>query len=200
MFPAGTIVPYAANATTPPLGWAKCGGGPASRTNQSILFGVIGVSYGSGDGSTTFGLPELRGRSSLGLSSGSLGDTGGHRTVSLSSFQIASHSHLSGSHTHSITAHTHSQPVHSHSIVLESFMADPASIEIYTFPQNGVNSFVLPRQNIAGTTGIAGSGTSGEFSGGDSGDASVATTGSIGGGQAHPNMPPYMAVEYLIKP
>lgn len=47
---------------TPPDGWLICDGSAVSRTTYATLFGVIGTTFGSGDGSTTFGLPDGRGR------------------------------------------------------------------------------------------------------------------------------------------
>ena len=56
--PAGTVIYYA--ASTPPAGYLKCDGSAVSRTAYSALFAVIGTTYGAGDGSTTFQLPDLR--------------------------------------------------------------------------------------------------------------------------------------------
>lgn len=46
---------------TPPNGWIVCDGRALSRTKYSNLFNVIGITFGSGDGSTTFNIPDLRG-------------------------------------------------------------------------------------------------------------------------------------------
>lgn len=58
--PTGTVVSYGAAAA--PTGWLLCDGTAISRATYSTLFGVIGTTYGNGDGSTTFNLPDLRGR------------------------------------------------------------------------------------------------------------------------------------------
>lgn len=47
-------------SSTPPTGWLKCNGAAVSRTTYADLFAVIGTTFGTGDGSTTFNLPELR--------------------------------------------------------------------------------------------------------------------------------------------
>lgn len=60
MCPVGMVVPYAGN--TAPNGWLLCSNVAVSRTTYSALFAVIGTTYGSGDGVTTFNLPDLRGR------------------------------------------------------------------------------------------------------------------------------------------
>ncbi len=58
--PAGAITAYA--GTTAPSGWLLCDGAAVSRTAYADLFAAIGTTYGAGDGSTTFNLPDLRGR------------------------------------------------------------------------------------------------------------------------------------------
>jgi microcystin-dependent protein len=56
----GTVLPFA--GATAPTGWLLCHGQAVSRTQFPNLFAAIGTTYGAGDGSTTFGLPDLRGR------------------------------------------------------------------------------------------------------------------------------------------
>ena len=63
--PAGILAPFA--GSTAPDGWLLCDGSAVSRTTYSSLFAVIATTYGVGDGSTTFTLPDLRGRMALGL-------------------------------------------------------------------------------------------------------------------------------------
>lgn len=62
--PVGTMIPYGSPET--PDNWLSCNGQAVSRTTYSHLFKVIGTSYGAGDGSTTFNLPDKRGRVSVG--------------------------------------------------------------------------------------------------------------------------------------
>jgi microcystin-dependent protein len=62
--PAGCVMPFA--GATPPDGWLLCYGQAVSRTSYSDLFAAIGTTYGAGDGSTTFNLPDLRGRVAAG--------------------------------------------------------------------------------------------------------------------------------------
>ena len=63
--PAGVVVPFA--GATSPSGWLLCHGQAVSRTDYGALFTAIGTTYGTGDGSTTFNLPDLRGRVVAGL-------------------------------------------------------------------------------------------------------------------------------------
>lgn len=58
--PAGSLMPYAGSSA--PTGWLLCYGQPVSRTTYAALFTALGTTYGVGDGSTTFNLPDLRGR------------------------------------------------------------------------------------------------------------------------------------------
>ena len=106
--PAGTVNPYA--GSTAPTGWLLSYGQAVSRSTYANLFAVIGTTYGSGDGSTTFNLPDMRGRVGAGLdnmggtaasrltstvltASNTLGATGGAQTHTLTEAQMPAHSH-----------------------------------------------------------------------------------------------------------
>lgn len=82
-------------------GWLACNGAAVSRTTYSDLFDAIGTSYGVGDGSTTFNLPQgqdvfLVGRSSGDADFDPVGATGGARTVTLVTSNLPSHNHGAG--------------------------------------------------------------------------------------------------------
>ena len=62
--PPGTVTAFA--GSTAPAGWLLCDGSAVSRTAYAALFAVIGTTYGAGNGSTTFTLPDLRGRVAAG--------------------------------------------------------------------------------------------------------------------------------------
>ena len=94
--PIGAMLPY--GNTTPPENWLICDGSEVSRTTYAELFNVIGTSYGSGDGTTTFNLPDKRGRVSVGRNSSDtsfdvLGERGGAKTVTLTVDQMPKHTH-----------------------------------------------------------------------------------------------------------
>ena len=59
IFPTGAIIPFAGNNI--PSGYLPCNGGAISRTTYAKLFAAIGTTYGAGNGSTTFNLPNLTG-------------------------------------------------------------------------------------------------------------------------------------------
>lgn len=65
LLPVGLVLPYAGSSA--PSGYLLCYGQAVSRTTYASLFAAIGSTYGSGDGSTTFNLPDLRGRVVAGL-------------------------------------------------------------------------------------------------------------------------------------
>lgn len=103
--PTGVINAFAGN--TPPTGWLLCNGQAVSRTTYANLFAAIGTMYGPGDGSTTFNLPDLRGRVVAGLdnmggssanrvanaSADSMGGAFGEETHVLSIAEMPLHNH-----------------------------------------------------------------------------------------------------------
>src|SRR5262245_45908904 len=62
--PTGSVVAFA--GVSAPTGWLLCDGAAVSRTIYVNLYNVIGTTYGVGDGSTTFNVPDLRGRAAIG--------------------------------------------------------------------------------------------------------------------------------------
>lgn len=94
--PVGTIIPYA--GSTIPSNYMKCEGQELSRIEYDILFSAIGTTYGVGDGSTTFNLPNLKGRVITGIDSNdtdfdTLGETGGEKAHTLTVDEMPSHTH-----------------------------------------------------------------------------------------------------------
>ncbi|WP_291299283.1 phage tail protein [Elioraea sp.] len=188
--PAGFIMDFA--GATPPTGWLLCDGSPVSRTAQAALFAAIGTTWGAGDGSTTFNLPDLRGRvragrdnmggtaagrltntgtGNPGLNGQVLGGAGGSDRHTLGTPQIPSHTH---------TGTAASAGAHTHTVLGPYF--DPTFGSTTT---SGDNAGALsPTQPV---TSSAGAHTHG------------LTIDAAGGGEAHPNVQPTAVVNSVIK-
>lgn len=97
----GQIIMFGGNFN--PRNWALCDGQLLSISSNQALFAILGTTYG-GDGRTTFGLPDLRGRAPIhegqgpGLSNRSLGSKGGSETNTLTQNQLPSHTHAATAH------------------------------------------------------------------------------------------------------
>lgn len=144
--PAG-FGPVPSAGTTAPTGWLLCFGQAVSRTTYAALFAAIGTTYGAGNGTTTFNLPDMRGRVAAGLdnmggttasritSGGSgiagttLGAVGGAETHTLTTAQLAVHNHGATDPTH---AHSVYDPGHGHGVY------DPGHRHL-VFSQSGVD-------------------------------------------------------------
>jgi microcystin-dependent protein len=118
--PVGGVLPYA--GLTAPSGWLLCFGQAIGRTTYASLFAVIGTTYGSGDGSTTFNVPDLRGRAVAGqddmggtsanrltspLDGDTLGAAGGAESVTMARSNLPNETVFTttdGAHAHNVTA------------------------------------------------------------------------------------------------
>mgnify|MGYP001210953057 FL=1 len=103
--PTATIIPWSDSSV--PTGYLECNGAAVSRSTYSALFAIVGTTYGAGDGSSTFNVPDLQDKCCVSKSNNkALASTGGANTVTktgnvagstanatLSTPQIASHSH-----------------------------------------------------------------------------------------------------------
>ena len=95
--PIGSMIPYGSQNNIP-SNWKICDGSEVSRTTYAELFNVIGTAYGEGDGTTTFNLPNKKGRVSVGLDSSqtefnTIGKKGGEKTHQLKVEELPSHAH-----------------------------------------------------------------------------------------------------------
>jgi microcystin-dependent protein len=108
LLPTGIVVPYGGDEGDVPVGWLLCDGSEVSRATYDSLFLVVGEIYGAGDMTTTFNIPDLRGRIPLGAD-----NMGGSSADRVTATQADNLGQSSGAETHAVTipempAHTHS--------------------------------------------------------------------------------------------
>ncbi len=222
--PTGTIIMYI--ASTAPTGFLICNGSALSRTTYSRLFSLIGITYGNGDNSTTFNLPDLRGRSPLGFGQGSgltnrnLNDKVGAETHTLTTSEMPSHNHTAssaaaGSHAHSASSaaagyHAHSASSaaagnHTHTPSHGGYLLNSTSSFTY---QNGggiLDTPTITNLNYAGehshTITVDANGShshSVTVDAGGSHSHSI-TVDNTGSGIAHNNIHPVIVLNFIIK-
>jgi microcystin-dependent protein len=114
--PTATIVPWSDSSV--PSGFLECNGAAVSRTTYADLFAIVGTTYGAGNGSTTFDLPDLQDNVAVGKSNNkALASSGGANTVastgnvggstanaSLSVAQLANNAGSGSGHSHNMSA------------------------------------------------------------------------------------------------
>ena len=177
--PVGVVVPFA--GSTSPAGWELCYGQAISRTTYAGLFATISTTYGSGDGSTTFNVPDLRGRVTAGKD-----DMGGTAASRLTSTVLTASNTLGatgGTQTHTMTSaempsHTHTQDAHSHAVQRSNSAATAVAADATLLYRAQANT---------------GSGTYFDT------QTATATNQNTGGGGAHLNTQPTIVLNYIIK-
>lgn len=169
LVPPGSLLMFA--GASAPDGYLLCDGAAVSRTTYNVLFAAIGTAYGVGNGTTTFNLPDLRGRGPLGAGTGAgltprtLGASGGVETVTLTSAEMPSHTH-----THNANGGAGSG-------------ADPSTGLAYA---NGANTASAGLDSSNGEPNLYT-------------NPIALSINSTGGGGAHANMQPFAVVNFIIK-
>lgn len=114
--PVGAVIAWAGNSDPAYGHWSWCDGRPMSRSENAALFAAIGTTWGAGDGATTFNIPDIRGRTIVGVGPGAgltprtLGQLFGEETTAPT---LLNHFHDTGQFNHS---HALSDPGHGHGI------------------------------------------------------------------------------------
>jgi microcystin-dependent protein len=185
IIPPGTIMPYAGNSA--PSGYFLCNGAAVSRTSYAALFSAIGINYGTGNGTTTFNIPNLQGRVPVGYKSSeveynSIGKTGGEKTHILSLAEMPNHSHTvdpptvytsyDGLHAHSYTDY-YMGPIRSDDADDRTVSSDKRYEANKTTANSGEHRHSI---NIPSFSSY-----------------------SAGSGNAHNNLQPYLIMNYIIK-
>jgi len=140
--PAGSVQAYA--GSTAPDGWLFCYGQAVSRTTYSDLYTTIGTTFGTGDGSTTFNVPDLRGRTVIALDN--MGGSSANRVVNAQADVLGG---VMGTETHTLTITE--MPAHTHNV--QTYQSSGSSAYVYGYASNNGGSVV---SGAALTTGGGG--------------------------------------------
>ena len=168
----GIVVPW--GSASIPNGFLECNGQAVSRSTYAALFAVISTTYGVGDGTTTFNVPDLTDRTVVNKSNTkNLAQTGGANTVTPTG-------NISGS-TGSTTLQTNQIPSHSHSFNNRADVCGNQTAQITSGPSSGAN---------LGSTTVNNTG------GGQSHDHNLSANFT---GSANSVLQPYLVLIYIIK-
>lgn len=190
----GMVVDYAGSAA--PAGWLLCDGSPVSRTTYANLFAAIGITWGAGDGSTTFNVPDLRGRATVGVGTGTgltaraLAGSGGVESVALSTAEMPTHNHTTteSAHNHTQNSHGHTPNAHSHDLNNGSFTTSAGATSLAIsgggIQLAGTYAQTASVQNATAVNQTASTGL---------------TINNNGSGTAHTNMQPWAGLTKIIK-
>ena len=172
--PTGAVVPFA--GASAPTGWILTFGQAVSRTTYAALFAVIGTTYGSGDGSTTFNLPDLRGRVVAGEDD--MGGTSANRLTGLSGGVNGDVlGGTGGLETHTLTVAQ--IPLHGHPAYISTSGTDPNSTGGFALNSESVSTYSAYTGSLSATPGQQ--------------------IGGTGGGDSHNNVQPTIILNYIIK-
>jgi microcystin-dependent protein len=179
--PTGSVVSFAGSAS--PTGWLLCDGSAVSRTTYSTLFSVMSTTYGIGDGSTTFNLPNLKGRVPVGLDSSQtefdvLGETGGLKAVTLTGAQSGTSVHGHGNNIGT------NNDTHGHST---NTAGDASNFLSGSTVNMRYSDSTNPTLNTSNDT------HNHTMSGG------VLNSVAANAAEAHTNLQPYIVLNYIIK-
>jgi len=206
--PIGTVVMWSGNSSNVPTGWLLCDGTAISRTTYSDLYAIQGNVFGSGDGSTTFNLPNMKDRFVVGAGNTySSNSTGGSNSHTLTTAEIPSHNHTQNSHSHtgssgtggshSHTGTTSTTGAHTHNVYY-SYSGGAGSYRRlgHATSNSGSDNSALSNGNHSHTFTTA---SGGDHSHTVAVGSTIATNQATGGGGAHENRPPYIGILFIIR-
>lgn len=197
--PIGALLDYG-GSTDPVAGkWILADGRAISRSTYASLFAIMGTTYGVGDNLTTFNVPDLRGRTSVGPDNmgtaqgdaarlpdnDARGNAAGSASTTLTTAQLPAHGH---SFSVSVSGSTDSQGDHSHGITgATTFLGGYTNLAT---PSAGMGSFNMGYGAFTSTNGAHTHNVTASGSG---------TTGNSGSGNSHDNRQPYQVVNKIIR-
>jgi microcystin-dependent protein len=195
--PPGCVTMFAGGKAQVPSGWLLCDGTAVSRSQYAALFEAVSTLFGTGDGSTTFNVPDFRNRFQLVHGSfKTLGQTGGatDHTHGVGTYDVTN----AAGHTHGVNGTSAASAGHEHAAGgLVNGNPDATGDQEAA---SGAESFASGGHghNISGNTGTAGSHshTEGTFAATTGGSHSHSVTADTSSGSANP---PYLACHYIIK-
>lgn len=197
--PAGTILDFAGSSA--PAGYLLCDGSAVSRSTYSDLFAVINTIWGAGNGSTTFNVPDLRRRATVGSGgtgsaalANTVGSVGGAEAVVLTGQQsgVPEHGHRMNARTHGQTGVTAGTNGYAHSGGIGQYInLRLTSGQNNGFASGGVTNYEWNTGSvITGWTGAAGTNPTA---------ITGFTTGSLNASESHNNLQPSAIVNKIIK-
>ena len=196
--PVGQIVAWSGSGGSLPSGYFLCDGSALSRTTYAALFAIVGTTHGSGNGSSTFNIPDLRDRFIVGAKNStgettypgvSPGATGGSADAVL-----VTHSHTINNHTHSFSATTNNPGDHDHNV---DVLAEFASTHGTWQTGGGYRQVHTGGTHRKPITSDAGGHT--HSISGTTGNPSNTGTNSQGSSATNANIPPFYALAYIIQ-
>lgn len=171
--PSGAMTGY--GGTSAPSGWLLCDGSAISRTTYASLFSAIGTTFGVGDGSSTFNLPDMRGRVAVGKDD--MGGSAASRlTTAGSGVDGATLGATGGTQSITLTAAQSGLPSHDHAAGTLAGLPISSS--------SGSASGIVTANTDASGSAITGS---------------TAASGGSAASTAHANVPPALVANYIIK-
>jgi microcystin-dependent protein len=196
LVPTGSLIMWP--SVTIPTDWKLCNGDAISRTTFATLFSLLGTTFGAGDGTTTFNLPNYKNRMPYGADVVAVGATGGSADAI-----VVSHTHTgttdnqSVNHAHTFSGTTGGQSAdHTHNPVLQYTGSGGNFPNINGFSGSTSVSSTTPTSGTSNDHNHTFSGTTGNN---NANHNHTFTTGSAGSSGTNANLPPYLGINFIIK-
>ena len=195
LVPTGSLIMWP--SVTIPTDWKLCNGDAISRTTFATLYSLIGTTFGAGDGTTTFNLPNYKNRMPYGADVVAVGATGGSANAI-----VVSHTHTgttdnqSVNHAHTYSGTTGSQSNdHQHNLPTQYSGSLGDFVNLAGYNGTSTSSVSLSSGVTAGHDHTF----SGTTANNNANHNHAFTTGSAGSSGTNANLPPYLGINFIIK-